>query len=217
MKTKFLKLFLVLLLIIIISFILINLLNKSVSPYYMNYAESEMKRVVTTVINKTVNEINFDDNLFLVSNDNSGTIVDYDPMIMNRIISNISNNVYDNLKLIENGDKELLKRYNIDSSIFYVPSGIIFNSLMLNNLGPKIPIKLELIESVNPNIETKVTEYGINNSLIEVSIKVTTTVRTILPLSTKDMEISVIVPLTVKIIQGNIPEYYFGSFRKNNS
>ena len=217
MKTKFLKLFLVLLLIIIISFILINLLNKSVSPYYMNYAEYEMKRVVTTVINKTVNEINFDDNLFLVSNDNSGTIVDYDPMIMNRIISNISNNVYDNLKLIENGDKELLKRYNIDSSIFYVPSGIIFNSLMLNNLGPKIPIKLELIESVNPNIETKVTEYGINNSLIEVSIKVTTTVRTILPLSTKDMEISVIVPLTVKIIQGNIPEYYFGSFRKNNS
>lgn len=185
-------------------------------PIYINYSESEMKRVVTTVINKTINDIEINDDLFIVKNNDDIKIVDYDPKVLNKIISSISNNVYDNLKLIEKMDLDTLNKFNLDKSIFYVPSGIVFNSIVLNNLGPKIPVKLEIIESVNPNIETKVTEYGINNSLIEVNIKVNACVRMILPLSSRDIEITVIVPLTVKIIQGSIPEYYFGDLRKNN-
>ena len=216
MKKSIIKLFLIFILIIIIAIILIIYLNNKIMPIYLSYSESEMKRVITTVINKTVNNLEINDNLFILKNNDDIKIVDYDPKVLNNIISNISNNVYDNLKLIERKDSNILKKFNIDSSIFYIPSGIIFNSVMLNNIGPKIPIKLEIINSVNSNIETKVTEYGINNSLIEVSIKVNTSVRMILPISSKDMEVTVIVPLTVKIIQGNIPEYYFGDLRKNN-
>ena len=191
------------------------ILNKKVMPIYMDYAESELERVVTTVINKTVSECEIKDNLFILKNSaNNITIVDYDPVIMNKIISSISNNVYDNLKLVSKKDKETLKKYNLDNNVFMVPSGIIFNSLMLNNLGPKIPIGMEIVSSVNSNLETKVMEYGINNSLIEVSIKVNVSIRMILPTSSKKGVITVIVPLTVKIIQGNIPEYYFGSLKK---
>ena len=87
---------------------------------------------------------------------------------------------------------------------------------MLNNLGPRIPIGMELVSSINSNLETKVSEYGINNSLIEISVKINTTIRMILPTSSKKINVSVIVPLTIKIIQGSIPEYYFGSLNKNN-
>lgn len=212
---KIYKLFFLILLIIIISIILIILLNKKVMPIYMDYAESELERVVTTVINKSVSECNLDNNLFYVKSDsNKTTIVDYDPVVMNKIISDISNKVYDNLKLISKKDIDTLNKYNLDNTIFYIPSGIIFNSIMLNNLGPKIPIGMELISSINSNLETKVTEYGINNSLIEVNIKINTTIRMILPTTSKKNKISVVVPLTVKIIQGNIPEYYFGSLQK---
>ena len=212
---KIYKLFFLILLIIIISIILIILLNKKVMPIYMDYAESELERVVTTVINKSVSECDLDNNLFYVKSDsNKTTIVDYDPVVMNKIISDISNKVYDNLKLISKKDIDTLNKYNLDNTIFYIPSGIIFNSIMLNNLGPKIPIGMELISSINSNLETKVTEYGINNSLIEVNIKINTTIRMILPTTSKKNKISVVVPLTVKIIQGNIPEYYFGSLQK---
>ena len=212
---KIYKLFFLILLIIIISIILIILLNKKVMPIYMDYAESELERVVTTVINKSVSECNLDNNLFYVKSDsNKTTIVDYDPVVMNKIISDISNKVYDNLKLISKKDIDTLNKYNLDNTIFYIPSGIIFNSIMLNNLGTKIPIGMELISSINSNLETKVTEYGINNSLIEVNIKINTTIRMILPTTSKKNKISVVVPLTVKIIQGNIPEYYFGSLQK---
>ena len=64
---------------------------------------------------------------------------------------------------------------------------------------------------------SEVISYGINNSLIEVNIKINTTIRMILPTTSKKHKISVVVPLTVKIIQGPIPEYYFGSLNKNNN
>ena len=42
-------------------------------------------------------------------------------------------------------------------------------------------------------------------------------VEKLLGISSKNNKIMVIVPLTVKIIQGNIPEYYFGSLNKKNN
>lgn len=210
------KLFIIIFIVIILSFVIILLINNKVMPIYMNYAKSEMERVVTTVINKSVLECEINDDMFLIKNVNNTTIVDYDPIVINKIISDISNRVYDNLKKVGDQDENILNKYNLDKTIFYIPTGVIFNSIFLNNLGPKIPIKLELISSVNSNLETKVTEYGINNSLIEVNIKVNVTIKMILPTSSKNNKISVIVPLTVKIIQGNIPEYYFGNLKRTN-
>ena len=183
----------------------------------MSYSKGVMKRVVTTVINKTVSDIEIGNDLFIIKETNTTEMASYDPIVLNKIISSISNNVYDNLKKIEDMDKNSFNKFNIDQNIFYIPTGIIFDSVMLNNIGPKIPVKLELIDSINSSIETKVTEYGINNSLIEVSVKVIATIRTILPISSDDMEVQVIVPIAVKIIQGNIPEYYFGGVNKKSS
>ncbi|MBR3661275.1 MAG: sporulation protein YunB [Bacilli bacterium] len=217
MKKNIIKLLIILFIIIILSIILITFLNKKVVPIYMSYSKGVMKRVVTTVINKTVSDIEIGNDLFIIKETNTTEMASYDPIVLNKIISSISNNVYDNLKKIEDMDKNSFNKFNIDQNIFYIPTGIIFDSVMLNNIGPKIPVKLELIDSINSSIETKVTEYGINNSLIEVSVKVIATIRTILPISSDDMEVQVIVPIAVKIIQGNIPEYYFGGVNKKSS
>ncbi|MBQ8472914.1 MAG: sporulation protein YunB [Bacilli bacterium] len=222
MKKKFLKLFIIILLIIILATLLIKFLNKRIMPIYMNYQEGEMKRLITTVINKSITDditSEFDVSELFITNTNESTktvIIDFDPVILNRVMSSISDIVYDNLKLISEKDQNTLKKYNVSDSIFYIPTGVIFkNSVFLNNLGPKIPVKMELISSVNPNIETKVSEYGINNSLIEVFIHVNVSVRMILPTKSKEMEIVVVVPLAVKLIQGNIPENYLDN--KKNS
>ena len=216
MKNKIIKFIIIVIFIFIISISLIIIVNKKIIPLYIEYSESEMERVVITVINKSVSEIDFDNDLFIIKSDDDIKMLDYDPKVINKIISSVANNVYDNLKLIEKRDSNVLKKFNISESVFYIPSFIIFNSVMLNNLGPKIPVKLEVIESINPNIETKVSEYGINNSLIEVNLRVNASVKMVLPLSSKSVNVSVIVPLTVKIIQGNIPEYYFGNLKRSS-
>ena len=212
MKNNFFKLIIVIILIILLSFFILVVLSHKVMPYYINYAREEIKMVVTSVINKSVTEEltnQFDTNsLFIVKSNEKTTIVDFDPVIVNKVMSSVANLVYDNLKLISQKDKDFMQKYNISNSIFYIPSGVIFNTVMLNNLGPKIPIKLEFISSVNPNIKTEVSEYGINNSLIEVYIQVVTSVRMILPMHSNNMEITVLVPVAVKLIQGEVPEYY---------
>jgi len=215
MKKKIGRLLIIIIVVIILAFFVIIWLNNKVMPLYMNYSESEMKRLVTTVINKSVGEEltnQFDTNeLFIIKSSNEKiTMVDFDPVIVNRVMSSVSNIVYDNLKLISEKNKETLEKFNVSESIFYIPTGVIFDSVLLNNLGPKIPLNLELISSVNPDIKTKVTEYGINNSLIEVYIQVNASVKMVLPSYSKEMEIVVVVPLCVKLIQGDVPEYYQG-------
>ena len=213
MKRKWLKLLITFILLIIFTFIILVFLSNKVMPFYMNYSEAEMKRVVTTVINKSVTEEVTNqlevDSLFVLKKENDNTIiVDFDPVIVNRVMSKISDVVYNNLKLISKKDKLTLEKYNIDESYFYIPSGIIFNTTMLNNIGPRIPINLEIISSVNPNLKTEVTEYGINNSLIEVYINLIVDVKMILPMYSNTMQIVVVVPLAVKLIQGEVPKYY---------
>lgn len=213
MKRKWLKLLITFILLIIFTFIILVFLSNKVMPFYMNYSEAEMKRVVTTVINKSVTEEVTNqlevDSLFVLKKENDNTIiVDFDPVIVNRVMSKISDVVYNNLKLISKKDKLTLEKYNLDESYFYIPSGIIFNTTMLNNIGPRIPIKLEIISSVNPNLKTEVTEYGINNSLIEVYINVIVDVKMILPMYSNTMQIVVVLPLAVKLIQGEVPKYY---------
>lgn len=213
MKRKWLKLLITFILLIIFTFIILVFLSNKVMPFYMNYSEAEMKRVVTTVINKSVTEEVTNqlevDSLFVLKKENNNTIiVDFDPVIVNRVMSKISDVVYNNLKLISKKDKLTLEKYNLDESYFYIPSGIIFNTTMLNNIGPRIPINLEIISSVNPNLKTEVTEYGINNSLIEVYINVIVDVKMILPMYSNTMQIVVVVPLAVKLIQGEVPKYY---------
>ena len=218
MKKKFLKLFILIILIIVLSIFVISLLNNKIMPLYLSYAEEEIKKVVTTVINKSVTEDLTDrfntDDFFIIKTDEVSrtTIVDFDPVILNRAMSEIANLVYDNLKLISEKDKDALEKFNMSDSVFYIPSGLIFDTVWLNNLGPKIPVKMELVSSVNPNIETKVTEYGINNSLIEVFIHVIADVKMVLPMASRTMQITVVVPLAVKIIQRMVPDYYLGSF-----
>ena len=46
--------------------------------------------------------------------------------------------------------------------------GIITNNALLSNLGPKVPVKINLVGNVISNVGTKVENYGINSIMVEV-------------------------------------------------
>ena len=75
MKKKILKVFIVIILTIIIAILILSLLNNKVMPIYINYAEGEIKSLVTTVITKSVNddllEKYTNDELFIISEDSN--------------------------------------------------------------------------------------------------------------------------------------------------
>ena len=172
-----------------------------------------MKRLTSTIINRSINSnlLNEDDidHLYIINRDSDITSITLDSVIVNRINDTISDICEDNLRIIEDGNYKLLKdRFNIEEEYFYVPSSILFNNTILNLIGPKIPISLKIIGNVTSGINTEVKEYGINNSLITISSEITVSMMVILPFTTEYVSITNYVPISIKLIQGKVPEIY---------
>ena len=218
MKKKMGIFILVLMLVIIVAFIIIKIISNHITPIVMNYSISEMKRVVSTIINRSVSSDILDDNdmnkLFITTKNKNEDIitVSLDSKIVNLINDKISDACEDNLRLIEEGKyQELKEKFNIGEEYFLVPSGIIFNNPLLNNLGPQIPITLKMIGNVTSNIVSEVKDYGINNSLITISVEIKVELIIILPISSDYIEITNNIPIAIKLIQGKVPEIYGGN------
>lgn len=208
--------------------------SKVITPKLETYAESELQKFNSLIINKMiVKEINDTismEDLFIISKDEENSIhtIDFNPIAVNRLLSIVTNSLQTDFKNLEQGnyevleledtilssyDKDLLKR----GIVFTIPSGMISNNPFFSNLGPKIPVRFSLIGNITSKINTKVTNYGINNALLEVNIDVTITERMILPFLTKNISTTVSVPMVIKMVQGTVPNYYFGGIDKNSN
>ena len=75
---------------------------------------------------------------------------------------------------------------------------------------------MHIIGDVVSNLETNVKEYGINNALIEIGVSVSVNSLVNLPFVSKKITVSTVIPLSLKLIQGNIPSYYYSYGIKNN-
>ena len=100
--------------------------------------------------------------------------------------------------------------------IFNVPIGVIYDIPILVGIGPKIPFKLDIITNSDNSVYTNIRDYGINNSIIEVILKINLNIQIILPFTSKEMQIVKEIPIDTKIIQGKVPTYY-GSIGSNNN
>lgn len=214
-------------------FLLFRYINNKVSPLLLDYAEIESKKLSSIIVSKAINnevakELTVE-NLFIITKTDEGEIrtIDFNPVLVNQILLKATTAVQTNLKYLEDGDIDKLElgdntliNYdpdNLREGIFYkVPTGIIFNNAILANLGPKIPVRFSLIGDIIANVITNVSNYGINNALIDAKIHLKLNQRVILPISTRDISVEVTVPIALKIVQGVVPEYYFNGFSANS-
>ena len=135
-------------------------------------------------------------------------------------------NLNDFLAFTKNKDNELiLTSYNLNKVyeflekiskycmvnndyIFFIPSGMISNHFLLNNLGTKIPIRAKLVNNLYANIKTKITNYGLNNALAEMYVVIEMKQAVISPFSrsfqTKQYEILI----STFFITGKVPFLY---------
>ena len=66
-------------------------------------------------------------------------------------------------------------------------------------------------------MKTNIKEYGINNALLEVSILVEVNMRVNLPFVSDNISISSSLPVSVKLIQGTIPDFYNGMLQSSSN
>lgn len=217
---------------LILSFFLVQFISKKINPTILKYSEVEAKRFGTYIINQSLDRKfinNLDDNIFTTTISDKGEVqmVDFDTKKVNQLLEEITTRVQKKLIALENGkinDFEIadtfrgLKYKNIKKGVVCeLPTGVLFSNVLLSNGGIVIPIKLNFIGSVLTNMNTKIENYGINSVYLEVKIHIEVEERISMPSMTNEVKVETDVPLTVKVIQGNIPNYYQSQIQKDSS
>ena len=190
-------------------------IGDNLSKKVESYAAKQAKKIIVLVINKSVNKdviSSLETNEIFTESD--GTI-DFNSKTINEILLKVNTNLKSNLNKLENGEFKitdttiLTDKAKLKKGIIYeVPTGIIFNNALLANIGPKIPVRLNLVGDIITGIDTNVIDYGINNAIIEIDIKITINEQVLLPFSSKQISVTEKVPIAIKLIQGQIPNYY---------
>lgn len=223
-------LFFILISTTIISVFLLSILGKRLSPILARYVNVEAKRFASNIINTSVNdtiEEKITDDLFNLSKTEDGKIeiLDYNTKKVNSILSSINTKIQKKLLNLEDGQianmpissgfkvEKILK----NGIVCKVPMGSLRKNSLFVNVGPSIPIKMVFIGQVESSLNTKIREYGINYLVVEINVNVVVEEQIIMPAMSKMETLNLEAPLTLKIIQGEIPNYYFGSIEKKSN
>ena len=204
-KIKIKKMKNILLTFILIFFLCIFLyfsyLN-SINPKLMTISSDYMKRNIYNEINNITSIImnnNDYNNVLNIYQNKDGEIL-YASYNINKcyeVLNNISNIL--NKKLIVN-------EVNLKEPFF-----IYSNYALLASKGPKINIKIRYLNISLSNLYTKITNYGMNNALVEVYVTININGRIITPVNYNDEVVKYDMLISSVIINGRVPSFYGGS------
>lgn len=233
-KSRWFIFFITLFFAFILSFLSVIHISNALTPTLLELAEFKLNKYSTSIVNKAISQVLEDkidtSSLFEIMKSSTGEIqmIDFDPIVVNHILNVATTVVQNNITFLENGDLESvdISDLNLEDEelanlkegiVVALPIGQVLNITLLSNLGPKIPVRFHYIGDVNSNITTKISQYGLNNALVEIGVHLEMSAQIYLPFSTNVKVLECDIPIVIKMVQGTIPHYYYGSLYKNSS
>jgi len=218
--------FIIIIFFLIFLFFLFQFFNNKVTPVLLSYAESKATKIATLLITQAVNDKVFHimdiEDIVITNKDSTGLVkeVDVNPIFANKLLNMITNYVQEYIEKVEVGNIDSLgvtntifSNYDIhklrQGIIYEIPSGVVFSNSLLSNLGPKIPVRINLIGDVTSDIKTNLTNYGINNAFLEVIVYVEVSMKVLIPFASKSVKASTNIPVVMKMIEGEVPKFYY--------
>lgn len=202
---------------LVLAFCVIDYFADRANEILLPMAESKTRKVVTMIINSACDEVMIGDNLYQIVREDNDEIkmINYNSFEVTKIINEVTSNIESMVKDIENGKMDYYGNVDVleGGVIAEIPFGVIFGNSMLSNIGPKIKLRLNLLGDIVSNIETEVKPYGINNAYVEVRIHLEVTARILLPFVSEKVVISNVIPLSMNIVQGSVPDGYIYSYK----
>ena len=214
--------FLIAITIFILAMIMYFNISLKASPKLIDIASVKLNNYNNELIMKfitadvlTKNSLN--DIIDLVKNNKDEIVaINYNMDLTYDILKNVSESLEQGL------NSNFSKYLNTESSnvengiIMYYPLGIATNNVFINNLGPKVPVKISFLTSLVTGIKTDVSNYGINNVKMSIYVNVDVTNNIIVPLVSKSVTNHYEVLLASKIVMGSVPSY-MGNILENKS
>lgn len=191
-------------LIIIMFFFSINFIDNYYGERVETYIENKgilytQKFIQDAISNEISNEIATNE-LYIFQKDENDNIKSV--IINTNKINNILSIINESLEK----DIQLLNKEEL-----YIPLSIILGENIFSNVGPNLKLTLIPIGNYKCDVVSKVSEYGINNSLFEISIKVEMKIQSLVPLNKIESNVECNIPIVMQIIQGDVPRYYYNT------
>lgn len=204
-------------------------IDKGIKPTLMEIAKEKTNEFATRGINSAVRfaeEYDFTD-ITNITYDNEGNVSVYTWNFgaVNEINRNATNRVeeyfskinqgepityddeYDTYEYPDGAEERILE----DPTLVEIPLGQITRNTVLANLGPRIPINLEVIGTVRTNVVPQQTEFGINGAWISFYLNVEADVQIIVPFTSEVTTVSADIYIDGGALMGEVPEFFGGN------
>lgn len=204
-----------------LSIIEIIIIDKRLNLLLKNYIDIEVDKTMSHIVSRSMKKLKnekMDSLLVITRNNNKIEKISYDTSSMLNIKNKIIENIEKELNDIEEISHEYYSSPNQEKSknkfknwkngyICEVNINAIQGSTLFGNIGPSIPIKLSYMGYTYVDIDMDVEEYGINNVIVRINAIIKISNLITMPISTKVHEVVIKEPLSIEIINGDIPNY----------
>lgn len=186
--------------------IIFSLYSKKLNPKLNDYIDFLVK---DEIYKKVIKSNNF------ITNEEVNDILYIDKNKSNEIVY-LDYNMDKTYKLL-NKYIESLKKDNSKSKILTVPFFIASDNIIISSLGPKVKFKYEIMNNVKGKIKTKVTDFGVNNALVEMYFELEIGYLVVIPMNKKESVLKTEILISSKVINGKVPTFYGKNIFKESS
>jgi sporulation protein YunB len=197
----------------------INYINKKLVPFIENIVEKSVNKIIYNyvfyIFDKDTLESEYLLDIIELNKNSDGEIVsiDYNFNIAYKYLGNGMNEFYNNLSnMVIDIDYDTNK-----DGVYFVPVGLIYNNMLLDYLGFKIPCKIIYLSDIDMSFNTKVTDYGMNNLLIELYLVINVKNDLISPGRFYEFGNKYEMNIASKVVMGRIPDYLGSTIEKSSS
>ena len=185
--------------------IIFNIYSSKVSPKLYTYAKVQIKNDIYSNIlraNKLLLSSDTDKILNVYKNDEGQILyIDYDLNKTYKLLDNYVSYI-----------KENVLSKNIIAMPFFVSS----DNILLSSLGPKMLVKYETLNNIIALIKTKITDFGVNNALLEIYFEVNINYLITMPIKKEKTMDKFDILISSKVINGKVPSFYGENIIKSN-
>lgn len=210
MKTKkkpiIKKILLTIVIILVLSFNFLSFIGNKITPKVTSLAKVSLNHHIKNIASN-FKEYTYNNKGILIptyNNKNEVTSLTYDMKVVYEIAGAFTSNIKSSLKE-KNNDIPFITETNNNKILFMIPIGALSNQALFTSMGPKIPVQIYFVDNVFTEIKTKVTDYGINNAIIEIYLSINLTYEIVSPFVREQVTLNYNLPIDQKIITGVVP------------
>lgn len=179
------------------------LMDRNFKPLVFSLAEARSAAMASQVLSGALTEVLEDgvgyDDLMTVRMDERGQVA----LLM-------ANTMRMNQLADKAGQAALRRLNNMSSERVSVPIGAALGMTLFAGSGPGIPVSIVPIGSIATDFATEFEACGINQTRHKVYLKVTASIRIVIPTGAKTTQVSANMLVAESIIVGSVPEGFVG-------